>query len=547
MFEFVLLSWFVAFGHALTYDVGTGKQYPEITAVTGLLKPGDVVNVQFRSTPYNPVVLSVAGTQAQPIRLVGIPSAGGERPIIRGGANSLSVNGAHWNVVSGFEITGATSRCIYHRANNVVMYDLVVHDCASQGLAGADNGSGNLTFSHSEIYKCGSGVYSHQVYMTTDQVTFPGSTFRFEFNYVHSGNGGNNVKSRSERNEIYYNWIESAAYHALDLDAADPSCCDAGFSNTAQNSDIVGNVLVGTSGNHIMHIGGDGTQPATPGGTNGQYAVNFNTILHRGTGEVIRNFFAMQSLEINNNVFLCVNCTTLKVEQNSSVAWQHGRQVRGTNNWLPQTLLSANLPSELTNSVRGTDPGFVNLNAFDVALAPSSPCLNAAQPMSSFPVGYPFPNGLVRPKFEPPRRAKLAFGAQVARCDNVASIGAMNPSNCATVTTTQKGTTTSTASTTASKSTTTTPAAGSSTIIGTTTTSATTTTTSVDESTTSDSDGSNQQTTSSSSAAADVGGMSNSTAAAETVSTIASVASPFATLDVLLRWIAFICVGASLR
>jgi hypothetical protein len=30
------------------------------------------------------------------------------------------------------------------------------------------------------------------------------------FNHVHDQNGGNAVKSRAERNEIHYNWIEGA-------------------------------------------------------------------------------------------------------------------------------------------------------------------------------------------------------------------------------------------------------------------------------------------------------------------------------------------------
>jgi len=34
---------------------------------------------------------------------------------------------------------------------------------------------------------------------------------------VHDGNGGNGVKSRAERNEIYYNWIEGSLYHELEL------------------------------------------------------------------------------------------------------------------------------------------------------------------------------------------------------------------------------------------------------------------------------------------------------------------------------------------
>jgi hypothetical protein len=45
--------------------------------------------------------------------------------------------------------------------------------------------------------------------------THPGSVFRLQYCFVHDANGGNNVKSRAERNEIYYNWLEGAVYHEL--------------------------------------------------------------------------------------------------------------------------------------------------------------------------------------------------------------------------------------------------------------------------------------------------------------------------------------------
>ena len=53
--------------------------------------------------------------------------------------------------------------------------------------------------------------------MATDETAYPGAVFRMQHCYVHDANGGNNVKSRAERNEIYYNWIEGAYYHELEL------------------------------------------------------------------------------------------------------------------------------------------------------------------------------------------------------------------------------------------------------------------------------------------------------------------------------------------
>lgn len=61
----------------------------------------------------------------------------------------------------------------------------------------------------------------------------------------HHSNGGNNVKSRAERNEIYYNWIEDAYYHELELIGPDPGGAPDGWSEELkrEDSDVVGNVL----------------------------------------------------------------------------------------------------------------------------------------------------------------------------------------------------------------------------------------------------------------------------------------------------------------
>ena len=60
-------------------------------------------------------------------------------------------------MLEGLEITGGSSRCLYHHADDVVARDLVIHGCPAHGLLGADNDSGSLTLEYSELYDCGSG------------------------------------------------------------------------------------------------------------------------------------------------------------------------------------------------------------------------------------------------------------------------------------------------------------------------------------------------------------------------------------------------------
>src|SRR5262249_49082478 len=138
----------------------------------------------------------------------------------------------------GFEITGGTQRCLYHHGADLSVVDTLVHDCARQGILGADEDSGSLSLEYVEVYGCGAGDQAHQLYIATDEAAHPGSAFRMQHSFIHDGRGGNNVKSRAERNELAYNWIEGAFYHEVELigpDGQDPA-------RAREDSDVVGNV-----------------------------------------------------------------------------------------------------------------------------------------------------------------------------------------------------------------------------------------------------------------------------------------------------------------
>ena len=114
-----------------------------------------------------------------------------------------------------------------------------MHDCPGQGILGADRGSGSFLLEYVEVHHTGAGTSAHQIRMATDEVAHPGSVFRMQYCYVHDANGGNNVKSRAQRNEIRYNWIEGALYHEIEL--IGPDGADEGLFR--EDSDVVGNVF----------------------------------------------------------------------------------------------------------------------------------------------------------------------------------------------------------------------------------------------------------------------------------------------------------------
>ena len=231
--------------HAATYRVGPGRTYANLQAVAGLLNPGDVVEVDGDATYPGDATFRRPGAAGNPILIRGV-LVNGKRPVISGGTNTVHFRtddigaGADHYVMEGFEITGGSSRCVFHQSDDVTLRDLVVHDCPAHGILGADWGAGSLTVEHSEVYRCGSGDRLHQIYASADQDNYPDSVFRLQYSYIHDANGGNNVKSRAARNEIYYNRIEGAYYHELELIGSE--CCAENV--VREDSDVVGNLFV---------------------------------------------------------------------------------------------------------------------------------------------------------------------------------------------------------------------------------------------------------------------------------------------------------------
>ena len=213
---------------AATYRVGPGRTYKNLQAVARILNPGDLVEVDGNVTYPGDVTFTRPGTAADPIVIRGL-LVDGKRPVISGGTNTVQFRtdvigaGADHYVMEGFEITGGSSRCVFHQSNELTLRDVVVHDCPSYGIKGADWGAGSLTVERSEVFRCGAGDSEHQIDASTDQANYPDSVFRLQHSYLHDAKGGNNVKSRAARNEILDNRIEGTYYSELELSGSE--CC----------------------------------------------------------------------------------------------------------------------------------------------------------------------------------------------------------------------------------------------------------------------------------------------------------------------------------
>ncbi len=390
-----------------TYRVGPDREYTELTALPPL-QPGDLVEVDGDHTYQGGVVFEGAGTASDPVVIRGL-HRNAQRPHLDGGANTVEFRANHY-VFEGFEITGGTSRCVFHHADDITIRDSVVHDCPQQGILGADDDSGDLTLEYVEVYHCGSGTLDHQIYMATNEEDYPHAVFRMEHCYVHDGNGGHNVKSRAERNEIYYNWIEGAYYHELELIGPDGSP-----DLYREDSDVACNVLRKTGDNagfYVIRVGGDGT-----GETNGRYRFVNNTIVlgPSGGSAVFRLFDGLESIEMHNNLIVRDGGTgAIDIYRDAEADWASGQEVMtGSNNWVLTG--SSPIPSGWTRTLFGTDPGLEDLSEYDLRPLADSPLVDAGDRAPASPAGFPFPDPLPACAYLPPPRTLEPLGSAVPR------------------------------------------------------------------------------------------------------------------------------------
>jgi hypothetical protein len=388
-----------------TYQVGPSRPYQSLQEVESLLNPGDIVQVDGDHTYDGDIDIPPAssGSATNPVTIIGMP-INGKRPKIQGGSDwGIRLNADHI-VFQGFEVTGSPFTCVINKGHDITLRDLVVHDCPGHGILGMDFETGDQTIEFTEVYACGDGIYDHQIYVATDETEHPGSRVRIQHSYIHDGNGGNNIKSRAERTEVYSNWLEAPAYHVFDLIGADGQ--PAGLAR--EDSDVVGNVLIQTSSYTIARIGGDGT-----GASAGRYRFAYNTIiLSPQQGTIFRVMDEIESLAIHDNVFLAPDGGSPNFFDDSSAVWTAGSPKRSAQNNFVDSALD--VPSFFSGTITGSDAGFESYAAGNLIPNDQSPLLDTGAPGSG-PSGFELPNALGLPTTVPPLRTVEASLQPIAR------------------------------------------------------------------------------------------------------------------------------------
>ncbi|MBL8299466.1 MAG: hypothetical protein JNN30_14095 [Rhodanobacteraceae bacterium] len=415
---------------AATYQVGPARTFTSLNQLFAAvnLEGGDLVEVDGNTTYAGGVIVPAAdgGSPGNPVIIRGL-RVNGLRPRIQGASNTVEFRQSNYLVFDGFEVTGGTARCILQAAHEVTVRDSVIHGCAAHGILSTDQLSGSFTLEYSEIYNAGAGTSQHPLYIQSDEIAWPNAVFRMRYNYVHDGNGGNLLKCRHQRAEIFYNWFQGAAYHELELIGPDENTQQAGWTRdlVREDQDVVGNVIVHSNPafGAVIRVGGDGT-----GVSKGRARFVNNTILLASGQDttVFRIFQEMQSVEMHNNV---IDVTAGGIPRiiravDGELIWTDGRQIRGSNNWIESTATFVPGAGEWAGTLTGTNPGFTDLASYDLRPMQASALRDAGNGAPAGNPAFAFPGPLFPPASVPLRGAIAPDAAPVRVVDGSIDIGA---------------------------------------------------------------------------------------------------------------------------
>lgn len=434
-------------GGRKVYRVGPKQKFKKVQDVVALLQPGDKVLVDGDATYPAPIFIpaELAGTKEKPITIEGL-TKNGKKPLLKtlNATNMIEIEANNY-IIDNFEIEGNLAevmakypgvtysnimntsinkkstelanqtvfRAVFHKADNLVVRNCVIHD-ARMGILSSDMGSGDITVEYCDIYHNGTRNGQHNLYLAADETLYPDSVARVQFNYIHDSNSGNGLKSRAGRNEVYYNWFENNYYQSLELIGPDPGfdiseddegeyyafliaeeirqrSPEYGEFFRREDSEIIGNVIAHTRGD-LVRIGGDGTSEVSLvdenweyvldengkpvklgpsyGQTYGRYRFVNNTFIDYGedSTRAIRIEFGVESVEMYNNVFykpigepMSIVAEYTDTDAINTAVWASGsRQVKGSNNWVQTNAIDVPDETEWLNTIKGENPGFIN-------------------------------------------------------------------------------------------------------------------------------------------------------------------------------------------
>lgn len=394
-----------------TWRVGPGEKHAKVSEVAARLEPGDVVEVT--GDIEDCIELAKSGYFDRPITIRGLTTVENGRIVrpritLSGKAGiGISVTG-DYVVLEGLDLTIADETVRYAvrpEGAGFQMRNCRVHHCREGVVSWSTRGDVLIEFSEFDSNGAnGRGA----LYLASSA---PGAKLVIQHCWFHDDMGGFFLKSRYPRNVIRYNWFENQFYSALKIineyGRGAPTPAESGIRPL--HSDIVGNVFIQGSGPgapyDVLQLGGE---EASSAGTEGDFNIAHNLfITTRGDAVGVRIHGNVDNVRLYNNVFLEYGVAGCRVYERGAVfespATEAFRRRRGTgeptiagaNNWV--STKTDGIPPELTGTLRGTSPLFVDLLNFDFRPAAVSPLAGA---------GAAVPSGAaaeLAPEFQPRR------------------------------------------------------------------------------------------------------------------------------------------------
>lgn len=410
-----------------TYDVGPGQPLANIGDVPWeSLAAGDTVQIHYRATPYREKwVIGRQGSAAAPITVRGIPGPGGELPIIDGasattrlaldyasetrgiikiGSSSIPPDTIpKYIVIENLDLRGARAPNTFtddagamqtYQANASTIYVEKGENITVRGCAMHDSGNGffvassdafashDILVEANDIYDNGNvgSIFEHNNYTAAIGITFQYN----HFGPLKVGAGGNNLKDRSSRTVVRYNWIEGGN-RQLDLVDAEDSVLirnDVGYHTTH----VYGNILIEPAGDgnrQMIHYGGDGGTSSM--WRNGTLYLYGNTMISERTDRTtwMRLSSNAESCDARDNIMVTVAAagSTLSLLDTDGV-------LTLTHNWFKPGFVTSfgTFQGTVNNdgtSVLGAAPGFVNQTARNYRLAAGSACIDAGTALNA--------------------------------------------------------------------------------------------------------------------------------------------------------------------
>lgn len=437
-------------GSPKVYEIGPGKAYTSLAALDwSQLGPGDTVNIYPNKDGsgtiipyYEKPLISVRGTAAAPVRIVGIADpVTGDLPIIDG---TNAVAHAQWNraylpfgdtslvliatrsdqtstgwspgylSISNLEIrngyagdTGTTpltytaydgstrayapsaSGIYIEKGDHIEVKGSVIHG-NNQGIFAAGQSDQRnveaLTLDSNQFYNNGTigSDRQHTTYIEGINTTYNGN----RYGSLRKGASGSGLKDRGAGTVIRYNSVEGYG-HLLDLVEAENYFKTVLTLSRYQRTDVYGNVFYNRTASTPIHYGGDGgVRPLYRKGVLRFYNNTFVNHMDRSDRWRI-NVFKLsssgESLDARNNIihsrpFATQTASELNLISTNGVAY-FGR------NWVSPGWNVSQPGVTYTGNIAGTgnligndqnDPGFIDFGARDFRLSAATQCLDQA-------------------------------------------------------------------------------------------------------------------------------------------------------------------------